>query len=275
MRIPFLVAATAGLAASPLLAHDFWLQPAAFWANAAQRVPIVMLVGHGPARERSAIPRSRITQFRATGPGGTVDRLRDLSPGGAADASLTFAAPGAYVVHLATGNATSDLPAKRFNDYAREEGLTAVLNRRAATGTMNRPGKEFYSRRAKTIIQIGRPGSVPQPHVVRPVGLGLEIVPLVNPYASGNDRNLTVRVLYAGDPLPGALVKLTDLGADSEPVEMHRSDASGLATFRARKTGQWQFNVVWSEPLARNSRADYLTMFSSLTFGFPAGRSNR
>ena len=198
-----------------------------------------------------------------------------MTLGSAADAALTFATPGTHVVFFSTSNISSNLPALRFNEYASTEGLTPVLARRAANGSMNKPGRELYSRRGKALVQVGPPGKGPQPHVTRPVGLGLEIVPLSNPYAPGNSPQLTVQVLYRGQPLPGALVKLNNLAADAKPVEMHRTDAGGRATFKARRAGQWQFNVVWSQPLASNTSADFLTTFSSLTFGFPDVRFGR
>ena len=270
-RLAF-VAAAAGLAASPLLAHDFWLQPQTFWTRSGGSVPMVLLVGHGAARQRSSISADRFTLFRSSGPAGVINRISDLTLGSAADASVTFATPGTYMVFFSTSNIPSELPAIRFNDYATAEGLSQVLAQRASNGSMSRPGRELYSRRGKAIVQVGPIGKTPQPQITKPVGLGLEIVPLSNPYAPGNTSQITVQVLYRGQPLAGALVKLNNLDADAQPVEVHRSDASGRATFQARHAGQWQFNVVWSQPLANNSTADFLTTFSSLTFGFAGTR---
>ena len=236
---------------------------------------MVLLVGHGAARQRSSISADRFTLFRSSGPNGVANRINDLTPGSAADASVTFATPGTFMVFFSTTNIPSELPAKRFNEYASAEGLSQVLARRASDGSMSRPGRELYSRRGKAIVQVGPPGQIPQPQITKPVGLGLEIVPLSNPYALGNAAQITVQVLYRGQPLAGALVKLNNLDADAQPVEMHRSDASGRATFQARRAGQWQYNVVWSQPLANNPTADFLTTFSSLTFGFAGARQGR
>ena len=276
MRNLLLAAAvTACCIAGPVLAHDFWLQPQVFFARPGERVPMVLLVGHGAARQRSSITANRITLFRSIGPGGIANRMGDLTLGSAADASLAFAAPGTFMVFFSTTNIPSDLPAPRFNEYASAEGLSQVLAQRAANGTMNKPGRELYSRRGKALVQVGPVSKTPQPQITKPVGLGLEIVPLSNPYAAGNAAQMTVQVLYQGRPLAGALVKLNNLAADAQPVELHRSDAAGRATFKARHSGRWQYNVVWSQPLANNPTADFLTTFSSLTFGFPASGSAR
>ena len=270
-----LTLAAGALAAAPLAAHDFWLQPLRFWAAPGAAVPMTFLVGHGAARQRSSIATDRFNVFRAIGPQGVVDHKSELTLGQAADVAPGFQQPGTYVVAFSTSNVASDLPALRFNDYAAAEGLTLVLQQRAANNASTNSGRELYSRRGKALIQVGLPGRQPQPHVTAAIGLGLEIVPLLNPYALGNSRTLPVRVLYQGRPLVGALVKLNDLAADAEPVEKHLTDSNGLATFAARRSGDWQLNVVWSQPMPRNPQAEFLTTFSSLSFGFsgrPAGR---
>lgn len=277
MRRVYLIGslAAATLISAPLAAHDFWLQPQRFWTSLGARVPMTFLVGHGAARQRSSIAQDRFSVFRAVGPGGVVDRRPELTIGQAADVAPGFTQPGTYVVAFSTTNVLSDLPALRFNDYAKVEGLTLVMRQRAANNTATKPGRELYSRRGKALIQVGPVGRLPQSHVTRPVGLGLEIVPLISPYAQGNSRTLPVRVLYQGRPLPGALVKLNNLASDTEPVEKHLTDSNGQASFAARRSGNWQLNVVWSQPLPKNPQAEFLTTFSSLSFGFsgrPAAR---
>ncbi len=271
MRFTKLAAVAAVLCGSPLAAHDFWLQPDQFATGPGIRLPMIFLVGHGVARQRSTIGKDRVKLFRAIGPQGSSDRLGDLTMGQAADAGSVFTAPGTYVLAFSTSNVPSELPALRFNDYATAEGLSLVLQQRTASRATNSPGRELYSRRGKALIQVGSPGKVPQPQVTAPVGLGLEIVPLINPYQPGTSKTLPVRVLYQGRPLVGALVKLNNLQADAEPVEMHRSDSTGQTSFSLPRTGQWQLNVVWSQPLPRNGTADFLTTFSSLSFGFGQG----
>ena len=267
-------AAAAALASAPLAAHDFWLQPVRFWTSPGTPVPMTFLVGHGIARQRSSVAKDRFNVFRAVGPQGVVDHKAELTLGQAADVSPGFTQPGTYVVAFSTSNVASDLPALRFNDYATAEGLTLVLQQRAASNTSSNSGRELYSRRGKSLIQVGPMGRAPVPYVTAPIGLGLEIVPLINPYALGNSRTMPVRVLYQGRPLAGAMVKLNNLAADAEPVEKHLTDGKGHATFTARHSGDWQLNVVWSQPMPRNPQAEFLTTFSSLSFGFsgrPAG----
>ena len=40
-------------------------------------------------------------------------------------------------------------------------------------------------------------------------------------------------------------------------------------SFRPRRDGEWLLNVVWTRPLTGDRGADFDTVFSSLTFGYP------
>jgi uncharacterized GH25 family protein len=258
-------------------AHDFWVQPGEYQVMPGHATSVTLLVGHGPDRQRSAIPLRRITRFEAVGPRGfRVDFHSSLQLGRPQDdGTLVFRQPGTYVLVLRTdGRAYSLLPAIRFNDYLRVEGLTPALQFRERTHRTSAGGSETYSRQAKTIIQVGDepdPASV----VTQPLGLLLEIVPDVDPYAERCLKRLPVHVLYRGRPLSSALVKLTDLEHDANPIEMHLTDERGRAVFGARERGAWLLNVIWTEVAPESSDADFETTFSSLTFGHRSSQEVR
>lgn len=264
MRTVLLVLAMTS--ATAVAGHDFWVQPRDFVANPGVAVPMTIEVGHGPARQRWSAPIDRITTFAALGPGGTKDIRAALRPaGGPMDASVSFSAPGSYIVILETTRAESNLPAIRFNDYIKAEGITPAIVARAKGTVTDTPGRELYSRRAKALVRIGE-GVGPQPQITRPVGLTLEIVPAVDPTAPGFTMTLPVTIMYHGRPLSGALVKLNNLDFDARPVETHLTDEAGRATFTIPFKGEWQMNVVWTQSI-KDPRADFDTVFSSLTFG--------
>jgi uncharacterized GH25 family protein len=245
-------------------AHDFWLQPGKFWLSPQESVPLTLQVGHGTDRQASKISPKRVTRFEAVAPDGTVLDLRSRWD------EVSFREPGAYVLVLETdSNAHSHLPAARFNDYVKAEGLTPALEHRAETRQMDRAASEMYSRRAKALVQVGAPGGAVQTHVTQPMGLSLELVPEQNPYAVPRPVSLPVRVFYEGRPLAGALIKLVDLGRDDVLFESQMSDASGRAVFTMPPAGAWRLNVLWTKALPAAGSADYATIFSSLTFGLP------
>ena len=272
LRRALLAAGALALACGPqaAAAHEFWIQPERFWLPVDASTPMILQVGTGTERQRSRLPVRRVLRFDATAPDGAASDLRPALTLGAetADGALGFSRPGAYVVTLRSDAAAqSHLSAARFNAYAEEEGLTPALETRAARGLQAIDASERYSRQTKALIQVGEGGD--QGSVTRPVGLTLEIVPETSPYALPRPASLPVRVLYEGRPLAGALVKITDLAHDAAPREQHRTDGEGRAGFAMPGDGTWMMDVVWTKPLA-DEGVDFETVFSSLSFGFPA-----
>lgn len=267
----------AGLAAVALLswttavqAHEFWLQPGRFQVAARGAAPAVLMVGAGEARERWNVGPGKVARLQVWGPDGVRDARAALrAPGGAADVILSYPAPGLHVVTFESRAARSVLPAGRFDDYLADSGLTAAIAARA--GANGRPGREVYSRRAKALVQVGVATPRDDAVATAAAGLTLEIVPEKNPYGLATGEALPVRVFYQGRPLAGALVKLFCLDLDHQALARRTTDTAGRAAFTMPRRGAWMLSVIWSRPVAARD-ADFETVFSSLTFGYPAGR---
>lgn len=255
------------------VAHDFWVQPAEYWISADALTSMTLQVGHGPFRQRSPIAARRIIRFEAFDPSSAAVDLRKQLQLGQADADGAFLLknPGAYVLVLQTDDkAQTHLPAIRFNDYLKVEGLTPALEQRARLHRTDADGSERYSRCAKSIVQVGPADARSQGQVSKPVGLPLEIIPEANPYGVQRSSSLPIRVTYADHPLAGALVKLTNLKDDASPFEVHITDQEGRASFTMPTSGAWLLNVIWTKALPPSDEADFETVFSSLSFGFPS-----
>ena len=259
---------------APLLAHDFWIQPLRFQAVPGAPFPASFQVGHGASRQRWDA-NDRILFLYDFFPGLKRDLRGDLKTNSVADLVTSFKAPGLHVIGMQSSYAFSELPAIRFNDYAKAEGLALTLAARQRLGSSNMTGRERYSRRAKALIQVGEQAHTNQSLATRPLGLKLEIVPERNPYALGAGRILPVYVLYNGHRLPGATVKLTSLEFDARPLAAAVTDRAGRASFRVPAVGEWLVNVIWSEPLNGDPKADFDTTFSSLTFGYDPAKRQR
>jgi uncharacterized GH25 family protein len=257
--------------ASSVGAHDFWVQPNGYWVRPQAVTRLTLQVGHGPFRQRSPIAASRITRFEAIAPNGTVINLRNSLhlAGDTEDGNFRFLNPGGYVLTLETDDrAQSHLPAIRFNDYVKAEGLTPAWEQRERTHRLDAEGSENYSRVAKSLVQVGTLDAASPTQVTKPLGLPLEIVPERNPYTELRLATLPVRVIYLGRPLAGALVKLTNLEHDDAPLETRLTDRAGRANFTMPHDGSWLLNVIWTRPLPRSRETDFETIFSSLSFGF-------
>lgn len=262
-----IAAITLLMIAAPAAAHDFWIQPTKFQVEPGAAIAFTFQIGHGKFRDRWN-NNQRILSLKDFHRGVPRDLRPQLRNGGSFDLAMSGAAPGLHVIAMQSNHATSELPAIRFNDYAREEGLVPILAARKATGKTNTLGRERYSRRAKALIQVGQRSAVDQTLATRPIGLKLEIVPDRNPYTLGANRIFPVHVLYNGRRLANATVKLTNLGNDERPVATAVTNRAGQARFRIPTTGTWLLNVIWSEPLRNDPKAEFDTTFSSLTFGY-------
>lgn len=256
--------------AQPATAHDFWLQPSAFHAVQGQPVSVRLLIGDPEKVEHWETEWRKIVTFQDFGPSATVDLLATLVPLESApltidrvDARVTLASPGTHLLAFASNHAVSDLPAEAFNAYAEHEGLALPLAKRQAEGRLSTNGRELYSRRAKALIQIG---PLPTANVTVPIGQTLEIVPDTNPYALKPGEPLRVRIWLHGKPLAGASVVAECLEAGAKHGVAVLSDKDGYATFSIDGRVDWKVNVVWSYPIT-DPRADYETIFSSMTFG--------
>ena len=203
-----------------------------------------------------------------------VAALRDFAPDGvhnllqyvaAATVAVPAAQPGTHVIALESYRSTSTLPANRFNAYVEKEGLRAIADFRRVKGQTEQPGREHYSRRAKTLVQTGTTLS---DHVTSPVGLMLEITPLTHPLAMEKADELTLLVEYRGQPLANAKVSMELLTVEGLPRLSTTTDARGHVRFAIPATGTWKFTTVWGEH-KEHDEVEFETIFSSLTFTLP------
>ncbi|MEO7277366.1 MAG: DUF4198 domain-containing protein [Sphingomicrobium sp.] len=260
--------------AVPAAAHDFWIQPLRYQVAEGQPMSATFQVGHGQYRQRWGNDIRRIPLLVDQSARGRNDQRGNVRNDATADFVSTLNGAGLHILAMQTAPAYSNLPALRYNDYLKAEGLVVPIAVRARSGSTQRPGRERYTRRAKALIEVGAQTARSTALVTRPMGLKLEIVPEKNPYALNRTRKLPVYVVYNGKRLPNATVMLTSLEFDARPLESEVTDSNGRATFTVPPVGGWLINVIWSEPVSGDSQADFETTFSSLTFGYdPAHRS--
>lgn len=252
-------------------AHDFWLEPENFVVEAPGRLEVKAQVGHGADVGEWPADPARIIALRLISDTGITDIQSELanrrSPGRFAF-SLPY--PGVHVLALESTGAISVLTAEAFNAYIEEEGLTPIADHRAAKELMEADGREVYSRRAKAIIVSGAlDAGECDTKVLTPIGMTLEIIPLVLPACLKRGASLPVEVRYRGKPLVGATLHFVKLGEEGGDVGQWVTGAQGRASLPYPGAGTWMLQSVWSAPLTGDPRGDYDTVFSSLSFSIP------
>jgi uncharacterized GH25 family protein len=271
MARPFRTALGALALALPaaLAAHTFWLQPALHTADPGETVVVDFRVGDQGEESHWALHWERVASLRLYGPDGVIDQLAAVRPSGPdTDGTAQITAPareGSYVLGFESTPSFNSLDAGDFNIYVAHEGLTAVAAHRRATGTIDAPGTELYARRAKALVQVGKART---DNVTRPVGQLMEIVPLANPFTLAPGDALPVQVLWRGQPLAGASLWIARPAAQGAP-QVLITDAEGRATFTLQYGSRYLLYSVWSVPGPNDPRAEYQTIFASLTFPSP------
>lgn len=247
-------------------AHSFWLQPVEHAPDAGEEVVVEFKVGDAGDVNDWGLHWERIASFRLYGPDGVTDEQRSIVPSQgdvAGSARVTIGTPGSYILAFESNPSFSDLGALRFNAYVDHERLTAIAAHREATGTNEERGTELYARRAKTLLQVGDTFS---PNVTRRIGHTLEIVPLQNPFALDAGSPLDLQVFWRGEPLGNAQLLAAPLDATGD-YRSFTTSADGVARVAAPGETPMLYSVVWGVPAPNDDRADYFTIFASLTVG--------
>ncbi len=264
-------------------AHDFWLQPESYAIAPNSAVKVDMVIGHDGILEPWNVRWERVVSLRSYGPRGVRDHQVGVVPnrGDARGGALVrLQEEGTHLLAFESHHSFSELPAEKFNAYLELEGLTPAQQARKRDGTSDQPGREIYSRRAKTLIQVGSKRTA---EALQPIGQTLEIVPEAHPDGvHGKDATLAFRILFQGRPLPGALVDITFLervdretitkvesdkhDTLSEERQGQRSDAQGRVVFDLPHQGRWRVNAIWTRSLDHHPTAAFETVFSSLSF---------
>ncbi len=260
----FLALAVLAAGASPLLAHDFWIEPTTFRPPLNAAVGVRLQIGQGFQGEPLPRNPALIEKFVIVSAGGETP-----IPGRPADdpaGVIRIAAPGLQIVGYRSRNSSVSLEAEKFETYLREEGLEAIVAERARRGESQKPSRELFSRCAKSLLLTGpeeRSGED------RELGFTLELRAERNPYALRAGAELPVRLTYEGKPLAGALVKAIPKGHAGEALTQ-RSDRNGRVRLRLAREGPWLIEAVHMVAVPAESGADWQSLWASLTFEMPA-----
>lgn len=254
-------------------AHEFWMQPDRFSLPVRGEVELALRVGENFTGDPVGFGRPMAESLRWFSQSGEVALTAQLPDNLNQDSvALAFERPGAQLVVLDTRPFTITLSADTFNAYLREEGLERVMAQRQAAGQDAHPGRERYRRHVKTLLSVG--GQSDASFGVR-AGQTLEIVPLTDPQRLQPGGALALQVLFNGQPLPGALVKVWNQRGAQLNVLRTRTDATGRSTTTLPWSGVWMASVVHMVPTTDNQGWDWDSHWGNLTFDMPARGSMR
>lgn len=259
-------------------AHEFWLMPQSFNVSANQPIQLELRVGAGWPGESLGRNPAYIERFGWLDAKG--ERRIGGQPGGNPAGVVMSKASGAAWAVFRSKRSALTLEAEKFESYLREEGLENIIEARRLSGASQAPGREMYSRCAKSLLQVGNyskilaktPAKTSAALLKRNTGLTLELIPQTDPLQLRGGGAFTVQLLYLNQPLRGALVKAlpqTAVDGVSAAQITGRTDDQGRVTLPLSHGGVWLLNAVHMVAAAPQLNADWESVWSSLTFELP------
>ena len=252
MRIVILLSLAVGA-----FAHDLYLMPGSFQVKPGERIALALHVGDSFPESEGPMDPARIRDAR----------LSDGTPIGdfaiVGKITLGYAKPvsqGSLWASLSSAPKFLQMAPAKFEEYLREEGLDPVIAWRKENGETMKPGRELYSKFAKTLLVSGTPSA----DFAKPAGLLIEFVPEVDPAALQPGDQLAVRLLFRGAAAAGVQVQASD--ASGKTVIAGRTGEDGRIAISISRSGPWRLHAVVMERAANKQQADWESFWASLTF---------
>lgn len=167
------------------------------------------------------------------------------------------------LVFVSTGERIHYETWEKFENFARKEGVSWLLDAHRQRGLPERAFSETYYRHVKSLIMVGSGSD-------RDSALGLrhEIVLQENPYTSA-DTPFSARVLWEGNPQTDVQLTIFRKTPEGETVrEIAMTNQDGVATFARHAGHRYLLNSVHALPVEKPVRNGpvWLTHWASVTF---------
>ncbi len=246
--------------ASPLTAHEYWIEPLDFTVPQGEAMQANLKVGQvfkgitypfAPSRFRTFAIIQNGVQTEYKGIPGDNPALQQSEP-----------ATGLNTILYHSMADTLNIRENGFwEKYLLDEGLSDALQKHRADGLSEIGFQEQYTRNAKSLVQIGPY----QGEVDQPVGMPLELVVDGSPYAPGT-THVRVKLIWQGVPVPNHPVNVFTKSPDIHKTLIH-TDENGMAEVAFPEGSSILLNSV---RIMRNDEGQdplYQSWWASLTFG--------
>lgn len=251
-----------GMSATPVAAHEYWLDMINYTPRPGAKVPVVQRTGTNFLGDSFPYVRAYSKRFSVID--GRGERVIKAIEGDDPAAEVAFLNAGlAIVVYERAADIVTHSTMPRFLEVLEGEGLDHVPAQHRAMGWPETDIRESYARYAKALVKVGTGQGVD-----RAVGLRFEIVVEGNPYDLARDADIPVRVLHEGRPVENVLVKAFNR-ADVQSPKSARTDVEGRAAISGVPTGEVLLSAVIMMPADQRSDAKWLSLWASVTFKRP------
>lgn len=257
-----LIVLLATLSVCTLWAHDMWLVPHKFHLKPGENFILSANTGMDFPQSLGAVTPDRLSSFKVIGKSGEMGLKDFKTVGNSLTTGISLKEAGTYVVAMALKQKEIRLTAKEFNDYLLSDGITNIYELRKKEGILDKDAVEYYSKFAKTIVQVG---DTLDDTPIRPHRLLIEIVPAINPYSLKQGDELEVKVLYRGRPLAHVEIAWSYPGMGKGFAGSTKTDANGNALVPLQKSGPYVIRLTYMEWVKKLTH-EWESYWASLTF---------
>ncbi len=282
--VSFLVATwMAVVCVEPAAAHDSWLVAGANTANAGETIRLAVVTAEVfPVSEHAAEP-NRIKEWAVIHAGDKREVSSFAIEGMELAARFEMDQPGMHVIAVALRPRYIEIESADFNAYLEDEHAEAALAARHANTEQEKPGRELYTKLAKTFVEVADDSK--DTTYRQPVGHPLEIIPLSNPCRWNVGDEVLVRVLRNGQPAADLRVSCGHEGLPPHTyVQNVITDDDGVARIRLARPGLWFVRTHTINAIERpgatvevdastgeRAVADWESFWASITFRVAGG----
>ena len=255
---------------STAFAHEFWLEPQRYLFSYGDEINLRFRVGEQFTGENWKGNETKIQQLKIY----YSDIEDDLSNAVGSDPGdslqFTMYEEGTAMVIFNSVNSFIELEASKFNEYLHEDGLTSAIEYRKEHQETDSIGREYYQRSVKTIVQVGAKKTEV---CKKQTSLPLDLIPLSNPYGLNNKDTLMVKLLFNGEPLSNAKVRVWHKLSASVTDSSFTSNEKGEISFAVETTGEWMVSCVnmirlTDDAKANPANAGWQSYWGSVTWGY-------
>ena len=257
-----------GLVTTPVVAHEFWIEPIAYQVSPDGRLEAHLVNGEAFFGTKLPYLPQRFDNFVLFA-GDEAERVRGR-PGDSPAMNVPPLAEGLNIAAYQARNATVNYENwEKFQRFVDHKDFGDVLSAHEARGLSMENFGELYSRYSKALFAVGNGEGAD-----RRVGLETEIVALTNPYTDDLSGGMQVQVYYRNDVRADVQIEVFEKDASGNvAVSFYRTNAEGIGTFPVRAGYEYMVDaVVLREPNAEEAAATgtvWETLWANLTFAVP------
>jgi uncharacterized GH25 family protein len=245
------------------LAHEFWLQPLKFVHKVGESLTVNFKEGGDFLGQPWVFTKENVEKLELHQKNTVVDLKKNVVEGNKNNIQTTLTNEGTYLLMLQSNDALEESEAEKFNEYLRSYELDDAITQREKSGSVDKAGKEVYTRYSKLLIQAG---AKTDNTFRKELGLPVEIIPAQNPYTLKVGDPVQYKILFQGKPLFGVKVRVWNFYNNRTTVQNIYSQQDGMISTHISNPGSWMVSFVKMVP-SKNPKAEWQSHWASLVFG--------